>query len=84
MMMVKFDRDKSQNLEDVYGYSEWARVYRVDLSQSFIVTDVTALKGRKHYKCVPPPSLKDQVEAVYLSCEAFFPVDIELKLEDYL
>lgn len=83
-MYVRFDPDKDSCSPESFAYKDWARVYKVDLSKNFIVIDHYRSGKTLVYVCLPPPSLQGVVEKVYLYSDCFSPVDVGIKLEDYL
>ena len=85
MMHVKYDRNKALSQGVTGIYERWAKEYKVDLSQPFLViSEHVGYNGEMSYRCVPPPSLKDRSQGVWLGSHAFIPCDWDKNLEDYL
>lgn len=83
-MYIKFDSEKDPKRYQSFAYTNWAKTYSVDLSKPFLVIDSYVEEGKLIYLCVPPPSLRGKVEKVHLYSDCFSPVDLDLKLEEYL
>lgn len=85
MMYIKYDREKALARAVNQIYERWAKDYKVDLSQPFLVYAIQKEYGKEQvYRCAPPPSLVGRSEGVYLAEYAFSPCAFEKNLEDYL
>jgi len=85
IMHIKYDREKALANGVRQIYERWAKDYKIDLSQPFLVYATEKEDdGAQAYRCAPPPSLVGRSEGVYLAECAFSPCAFDKNLEDYL
>lgn len=85
IMHIKYDREKALANGVRQIYERWAKDYKIDLSQPFLVCAIEREYDRAQvYRCAPPPSLVGRSKLIYLGVQAFSPCAFDKNLEDYL